>query len=544
MGNRLPTDKTLWGLTLLMGLALWLAWPPLPFFPLLFVGFIPLLLLEERIRRTYRSKSTLILFEHAYLGFVLWNALTTWWVALATLAGAIVAILANSFLMCLPVLAFHAVRRKLGATAGYIGFIAFWLTFEFLHHQWELTWPWLTLGNGLAKFPAVIQWYEYTGVLGGSLWILIVTVLLFQALRAGEAVRHNQQRFSLNWRRLLAAGIVIAIPIGSSLLRYWNFKIEGEKREIVIVQPNIDPYREKFDGMSPRAQLKHLIEMSRSTITPSTDYLVWPETALQFTMWVEKLDSHAVVKGLRTFLRSYPNTTLITGIYAYQNYPQGNGASATARYYNDGTCCYDAYNSAVQIDTGGVSGLYHKSKLVPGVERMPYPQLFGFLDKLAIDLGGISGSLGTQKERAVFTSRKGDKIAPVICYESVFGEYVTRYIHKGAQAIFIITNDGWWGNTPGHKQHLHYASLRAIETRRSIARAANTGVSCFINRRGDILQPTRYDEQAVIRSRIAFSSATTFYSRAGDYIGRGALLLTLFLALAMFLHRMTAGKNT
>ncbi|MFQ5632965.1 MAG: apolipoprotein N-acyltransferase, partial [bacterium] len=193
MTPKLSTNKHLWLLSGITGLAMWLGWPDLPFVFLLFLGFTPILLIEDTIEKQYKNYSTLILFEHVYVAFVLWNALTTWWMVIASPAGAIFAILANAFLMSLPILFFHKTRQKLGNVAGYISFIAYWLAFEYLHLQWELTWPWLTLGNGLAKFPALIQWYEYTGVFGGSLWILVVNVAVFAEIRKFIVDRTNQQ---------------------------------------------------------------------------------------------------------------------------------------------------------------------------------------------------------------------------------------------------------------------------------------------------------------------------------------------------------------
>ncbi|HRN41789.1 MAG TPA: apolipoprotein N-acyltransferase, partial [Vicingus sp.] len=173
--------------------------------------------------------------------------------------------------------------------------------------------------------------------------------------------------------------------------------------------------------------------------------------------------------------------------------------------------------------------IYHKSKLVLGVEKMPFSSLLSPIEKFAINLGGTTGSYGVEKEAKIFDNEK-TKIAPVICYESIYGEYVTDYVKKGANVIFIITNDGWWEDTPGYKQHLAYGRLRAIETRRSIARSANTGISCFINQRGDVLQATNWWEQDVIAGKINLNNQTTFYTIHGDYIGRvaafiGALML-------------------
>ncbi len=154
------------------------------------------------------------------------------------------------------------------------------------------------------------------------------------------------------------------------------------------------------------------------------------------------------------------------------------------------------------------------------MEILPYPEMFGFLTQLIFDLGGTSGGYGRQKERTVFRHEQDIRLAPAICYESIYGEFMTEYVRAGAQFITIITNDGWWGNTPGHRQHLAFSSLRAIETRRCIARSANTGISAFVDQRGDIRQATKYWEQTAIRARLPANDEVTFYVRYGDVIGR------------------------
>ena len=97
--------------------------------------------------------------------------------------------------------------------------------------------------------------------------------------------------------------------------------------------------------------------------------------------------------------------------------------------------------------------------------------------------------------------------------------------------MFITTNDGWWGNTAGHRQHFIYARLRAIETRRSIARSANTGISAFINQRGDILQESNYWEPAVLKDSINANDKITYYTQQGDYIARIAAFISVMLLL-------------
>jgi apolipoprotein N-acyltransferase len=162
------------------------------------------------------------------------------------------------------------------------------------------------------------------------------------------------------------------------------------------------------------------------------------------------------------------------------------------------------------------------------------------LGALVIDLGGASGSLGKQAERSVFSNKDSTATAaPVICYESVFGEFCAEYIQKRANFIAVITNDGWWGNTAGHRQHLRFSSLRAIELRRSIARSANTGISCFVNQRGDILQPTEYWQPAVLKADLQLNTEMTFYAAYGDYLGRIIAFLLVFVLISIAVKKKT-----
>ena len=228
---------------------------------------------------------------------------------------------------------------------------------------------------------------------------------------------------------------------------------------------------------------------------------------------------------------------IITGISSRKVFQPGEPLSVTARKftqdegYTGADMYYDSYNTALFVAHDSTLQKYHKSKLTPGVENMPYLNVFPFLKKFAIDLGGTTGSLGVNPEQTPFIFRDGLKIAPCICYESVYGEFMNSFIQNGANVIFVITNDGWWGNTPGHRQHLLFSVLRAIETRRSIARSANTGISCFINQRGDISQRTEYWVPAVIRQKINANDKITFYVKYGDYIGRIFLLVAALFAL-------------
>jgi apolipoprotein N-acyltransferase len=521
-------------LSLLSGLLFALGWFPFGVFPFLFIAFVPLLIVEEYFFNNSDTLKPRLLLLFAYLGFFLWNILTTWWVKNASLGGAALAIFCNALLMCIPFLLYHRVKKRVGRQWGYVLFICFWLTFEFIHSNWELSWSWLTLGNAFADAPGVIQWYEYTGVFGGSLWVLFVNVIIYESLKGiKEKAKH------IHVRNACIVAALIILPVSISYIvgfRAGSFNKGGIG--VVVVQPNIDPYNEKFDAPF-EGQLQKMLELASQKVDANTEYLVFPETALTEEMWENEMEQSGSIQMLRIFLQTYPKLKIIVGASTSKLYVPGEELSVTARRFTNEDAYYDSYNTALQVDHSGRIQVYHKSKLVPGVEQMPFPFIFKHLESIAIDLGGTTGGLGTQEERTVFVSPDDKDVgaAPVVCYESVYGEYVGQYVRNGAGFITIITNDGWWGDTPGYRQHLKYGRLRAIETRRWIARSANTGISCFISPTGEILQPTQWWKPAVISQNIQLSHGITFYTRYGDYIARAAFCITVAMLLYALLLR-------
>lgn len=520
-------------LSILTGVLLSLGWPAGGFPGLLFVAFIPLLFVEDYIVQNKHNFIKASLFLHAYIAFFVWNLLTTWWIYYSTLFGALMAVFFNALFMALAFHFYHVLRRNLfKGRGGFVILIFFWVTFEYLHLDWDLTWSWLNLGNGFANYPSWIQWYEYTGTFGGTIWILGANILIYLVLKYGLGLLRLKKRVLLYG---LLAIAVLAIPITISLFRYNHYVEKTDPVNVVVVQPNIDPYNEKFGGMSPQDQLDKIIRLSRQKLTLQTDYLVCPETAIPEGIVESELNDSWSIDSLQALLADFPQLKIVIGISSFKIYELDEKRTETARISGDGSYYYDVCNTAMYYDSAHIPQLYHKSKLVPGVEKMPFPKLMKPLEKFAIDLGGMTGSHAIQNERSVFTTKESHiKIAPVICYESIYGDFMTGYMRNGANLIFIITNDGWWDDTPGHRQHFEYGRLRAIESRRSIARSANTGISGFYNQRGDDFQRTAYWEDAVLSMTLNANDRMTFYSRFGDYFGRIFQYVTLSFLIIQF----------
>lgn len=471
------------------------------------VGWLPLLIIEE----TRRGRQSFL--RYAYLGLLVWNIGATWWIKNATLGGAIAAIVANSFLMLLPLAVWRGLHKRFPGSFRYPLLVSLWLLFEWGHLNWDLTWSWLNLGHLLAYCTPLAQWYQYTGVLGGSLYFWAINIAIFQVLK-------TFQDTGLVWlkKEMSIALVTIALPALFSLFLYisWAPNPEAKTAEVVVLQPNVDPYKEKFgrDNEHVFRMLTRLQKQSDSALTDSTQFLLWPETAIPWPSMIyePQAEQDQAIIRLRYWLLQHTNLHLLTGINSFIFLEENP--------YPDGRKRIEDYNAALFLSAAKPVQIYRKSKLVPGVELMPYPKFFQFLEAFAIDLGGAVGSLGTQEERTVFFADSAiGGVAPVICYESIFGSFVGEYYRNQAGFIGLITNDAWWGNTPGHKQHFAFGRLRAIENRTMVARSANTGISGFINERGDVLQKSEYDTPAALRETIRIQKSETLYARFGDWLG-------------------------
>ena len=507
------------------------------------LGFVPLLCME----RVASGQGVKHFWWWHYGTFVAWNFVTTFWVCNATVGGGIFAALANALQMSLVFGAFRWVKRRMKQPSAvpYLFLAAAWIAWEkYYLTVAQISWPWLVLGNAFAGTVRLVQWYEVTGALGGSLWIWASSLSVF-----GLMVALSDGRFSGRWNgkarvaSLLGTVLVLFGPmVWSAIL--WNRYEEVSEGEIpvVIAQPNFDPYN-KFGGMSQDQQTVVLLdqfaqglketEKDSARVDASGILLLAPET---FTSDIlcNDVPSSRTFRRFRSFLQEHPSAEILFGASSWTRYEQVSRPSANARKMGDGDW-YETHNSALIVDSAGRYGLYQKSKLVPGVEMLPYPSVLGPIDDKV--LGGVAGRCVGQESVSNLLFRQSVPVGCAVCYESVYGEHCASYVRAGAKLLTVITNDAWWGDTPGYRQHLSYARLRAIETRRDIARCGNTGISAFIDQKGRILSRSTWWEPAVLRGTVNLSSRETFFVRAGDIVGRICVFLTILLFAAALIRR-------
>lgn len=499
-----------WTLSLTTGVLLGISFPP---FPLPFLTFVAFILLFRLIDLCETAGEAAYV---SYPAFLIWNLIATYWLMLATPAGGIAAILANAVLMTIPVmLHYNILRLNISGWLTYTLAAAFWVSYEYLHHQWDLAWPWLTLGNAWANAPSLIQYISITGYWGISLWILLVCGFAYHALK------HREQLYGI-----VSVALLVIFPLLSILQLSFSSEPEADDTvETVVVQPDFDSYA-RYGGYSSAGEAnEHLIGLIDTVRTPGTQLVVWPENAIQAD--ISNSESFNSTSGntkklLQQKAREW-QSTLIAGATYFEYYTQEN---APALPYVSGQRRYLPFNAALAFHPDQSMELYRKHNLVPVVERMPFVHALNALDLFEwIDWPNMQG-YGKGYEGTQF--KVADTQTPaLICYDSVFPGWVGRFVRHGAGFLTIITNDGWWGDTSGHEQHFSYARLRAVEFNRWVVRSANNGISGIIAPDGSVKVETSYRGHTAFHYEVPVLTGLTFYARFGDWLPGLMLILAV-----------------
>tara|TARA_A100000164_G_scaffold151141_3_gene134124 strand:- start:45 stop:1661 length:1617 start_codon:yes stop_codon:yes gene_type:complete len=524
-------NKTHISLCLISAFLFFAGWPTFGNPVFLFLIFVPIFFIQKKINEDNNKNKNFRVWFYSYFTFLLWNLSTTWWLINASLSGMIIANTFNALFFSIIFLFYQWGRKRLPSNGSYILLISTWVSFEKLHLLWSISWPWLNLGNGFSDYIYWVQWYEYTGTMGGTLWILILNIGFFETFK--NLKKPYMIKNTLNKSIKLFLGITF--PILISLLIYINHEDSLNKIKVVLVQPNIDPYDEKYiySNQDLLEKFNKQIEKYKNT---DIDFILLPETYFSegFGERLNGFELNEFNKKIKSSLDEFKKTQLISGIQFYNTYSDQNKTKTSNKIKKN--LWVDYYNSAICFSHEEKTNYYHKSKLVVGVETLPYSEyIMPIFGEYMVDLGGTVSNRVTQKNRSVFYHHQKKIIsAPVICYESIYGEFSTEYIRLGADFLAVISNDAWWGNTQGHKQLLSYTRLRAIENRRSIARSANTGISALINENGEYLKKLDYGLEGTIAGEIPIVKKITFYTKYGDYIGRiSVLIFLLYFSVAV-----------
>ena len=520
-------------LLLLSGLLLAFSFPPFPFPYLVFVGLIPFfIVLEKRETLAEINRAT---YSMAFV----FSLFTVYWVGGFTVGkdyflmlSGFVLLFFNPLLFLIASTLYYYASKVFSKRIALLLFPFFWVCYEYCYSLTDFQFPWITLGNSQTGFLHFIQTADVLGVYGLSLIILFINLFFYLSYRNLIEKKSSYKIF------LLAAMLLIVLPIIYGVVKEKSFKESGKKIRIGLIQPNLDPY-EKWSGGNLNELTGMYLSLSREAVAKKAGLVIWPETALPVYLlsgqYYENLDS------IRNFV-SISKASLLTGMPNFISYMKNEKTPSDAKYSREGDFYFTNYNAILLFnpDSARIQS-YGKMKLVPFGEHTPFADQLPFLGELikwGVGLGGWNigkdtanfklGIRNPVEAGQVYESRRSGtslgkneatnyhqlttNINAVVCYESIFPELIAAFAQRGSEMIAVVTNDSWYGNTSGPYQHKEISVLRAVENRRSVVRAANGGISCIINPLGVTVAETKMYTKDVLVGDVSLNNEKTFYT--------------------------------
>jgi apolipoprotein N-acyltransferase len=524
-------------LCIISGVLLGASFPPSTLGILACFGLVPLLVVLADIEEVGTG------LRYSYVAFLVFHIITLNWTGgyahgrdmYMMIAGAVTMVVHPLFYF-IPISIYLVTKKTLGGKVA-LGVLPFaWVGYEYTHTLSEWSFPWLTIGNSQSFDLARMQFISATGVLGLSFWIVLLNVLAFLCY---SVLAHRWER-----RVPVAAIVVLACFVLIYYIPAWYGwsvlskapqsadGLTGEEKTINVgmIQANVDPW-EKW-SQNGYVTLERYLEMTAALVDTAKagrpDLVLWPETAVPYDLHSElnrplflRVRNQIAEKGV----------SVLTGMPYFVYYPDSTTAPLSAKRRKLTGERYDAFNAAILIEPGAEDmPWYGKMKMVPIAERVPYAELFAFVDFLRWGVGIGGWQIGPKQ--TIFTERRsGTRFCALICYESVYPGFVASFVRAGAEFISIITIDSWWDRMSGAYQHERFAVFRAVENRRWLARCAVGGISCYIDPYGRVYDETELFTTRSLDRTIGRSTDLTYYSEHGDWLGEMCLWIAgLFLA--------------
>ncbi len=523
------------------GILLGLAFPPIPF-PftiLMLVALVPYFQIIEQ------KKGLGEINRATYLTFWFFNLVTLYWVGSwqpttdpFLMISGVVLVFFNPILFLIPSTLYFFSKKILPNTAVIFLFPFFWIAYEYVYMLTDASFPWLTLGSGLAHFISFIQIADIIGAVGISFIIILINVLLYKSL---NKLKEKKKIFSAEFISLIM--LICAILIYGNYKLY-NYKLSHETVKVGLIQPNLDPWK-KWENGNINELTNLYFNLSQKAISKGAQLIIWPETALP--VFLKSPMYHSTLSSIFNFLDSN-NVYLLTGIPDIVYYDKGVKMPSDVKYSEVGDFYYKTYNGVYMLSPHSKQiQRYGKMKLVPFGERVPFVDQLPFLGDLLKWGVGITG-WNVGKDTIVFKMKLRDKndfnendtlkINALVCYESLYPYFVSEFVRRGADLISVVTNDSWYGNLSGPYQHEEIAVLRAVENRKSVVRAANGGISCIIDPLGRIVAETKMLTKDYIAGDVIIQKDETFFTKNSYILPVICCVISVWIAGMFFIKKL------
>lgn len=515
------------------GLLLGISFPPFPFPIFIFFALIPYLsIIEWKYGLAEINRFT-------YYTIFFFTLITLYWVGSWTkeadpflMISGVLLLFINPALFMIPSTLYYFCKKSLNKNYALFLFPFFWVSFEYAYSLTDLRFPWLTLANSLPYFNWFIQIADIIGAYGISLIVLYINVFLYLFFK--QYIQTKRQDL-----RLVCVAILLFIfPVIYGMYKTFTFQHESKKIKVGLVQPNLNPW-DKWEAGNLDEQLNLYLKLSQKTVEQGAKLIVWPESALP--VYLLSGNYPYEVEKIHQFVDSN-NVYLMTGMPDAAFYFNLDEAPPEAKRTRSGDVAYTSYNSILLFSPFSSSvQKYGKIKLVPFGEKVPFVEQLPFLGDLIKWQVGIS-SWNVGKEQTVFNFMN-IKAAAVVCIESIYPDFVAEFIQQDAELLVVVTNDSWYGYSSGPFQHKEIASLRAIENRRTVIRAANGGISCIIDPLGRTVSETKLFTKNVLVGYAELRNEKTFYTKNPLIIPLLSLSLSLIIILFFIIKKFLIRKE-
>ncbi|HMA85126.1 MAG TPA: apolipoprotein N-acyltransferase [Desulfosalsimonadaceae bacterium] len=404
----------------------------------------------------------------------------------------------------------------------------FWVSLEYLRSILFSGFPWGLLGYSQADYLGLIQFADIFGVYGISAIIVVANAALL-VLVLGVSKKPWQGVRIRGW--LAGAGCLAVLAALGAIFGYSQFRMhamdrlsaEAETLDVGVIQGNIRQLH-KWDRRFRETTIQKYFDLSQAPDNPTPELIIWPETAAPFYFDYHTELTEQVLSGIQQadkyFIIGAPSVELDHRAPKY-------------------------YNSAYLIGPAGqVLDRYNKVHLVPFGEYVPFNEWLPFIDTMVAQVGSFDAG-----QRGHTMGWDDVKIGMLICYESIFPALSIEMVNNGADFLINITNDAWFGKTSAPYQHFSMAVFRAIENRRTLVRAANTGISGYIDPVGRVMETSHLFETAVLSRGIPLiKDHETFYTRHKDWLPIGCLIASgMIIVVQLFFkksrHRWVLGRG-
>lgn len=502
-------------LPVVSGALLVLSFPSFDYYPLAWVAFVPLII-------SLWTKDAGQTFTGGYMFGLTYFFGTLYWIyhsinhfgGVPFLASLCIVVLLCLYLSIYPAIfcfLFAQMIKKTKLPALLIAPV-FWVVLEFARSYALTGFPWSSIGYSQYKFLHIIQLADITGVYGISFLVLMVNGAIADAF----LLRKRTQQMPLFPISFTVVGLSLVFIIFSVSLGYGHWRL-GQQRSghlvnVSVIQGNIEQDK-KWEPAYQNEVLETYFTLSKKAAETSPQLIIWPETAIPFMFDYDKSNTEKLVafeQGL--------GADLLFGSVRVQEQSRGKTLLT---------------NSAVLLDKEGKNIYeYDKIHLVPFGEYVPLRSVLFFVDKLVAGIGDyVPGEEYTRAETDF------GSFGTMICYEIIFPGLVRKFFADGGDFIVTITNDAWFGKTAGPYQHFSMAVFRAIENRKPVIRAANTGISGVIDSSGRVLAETPLFQRLVLSGQVKTDRTMTLYTKYGDLFSYLCIVISIVLCLNIKIWR-------